>query len=56
MILVVNLFEKINKTECETMYQGFRYTTAIQWKFNVRIMNNRLGVRIVGKVAVQRKM
>lgn len=56
MVLVVTLFEKINKTESGTMYQGFGYTTAIQWTFNVRIMNIGLGVRIVGGVAFQRKM
>lgn len=55
-IVVVTLFEKINKTECGTMYQGFRYTTAIQWTFNVRIMNIGLGVRIVDKVELQTKM
>lgn len=55
MVLVVTLYEKINKTESGTMYEGFRYTTAIQWTFNVRIMNIGLGVRIVGRVAFQRK-
>lgn len=56
MVLVVTLFEKMNKTESGTMYEGFRYTTAIQRTFNLRIMNIGLGVRIVGKVAFQREM
>lgn len=56
MTLVVTLFEKNNKTECGTMYQGFRFTTAIQWTLNIRIMNIGLGVRIVDKVAFQKKM